>query len=489
MEKLEIFLLFLFCFYSLLISFIGINSSLSEGHHGFILGEKSRPAVYWLRFGYLKTKLGQLVNEEWELGKENYNYNVHHPVGLPLLISLSFKLFGISEFSARLVIIVVNLFSIIFFYFLVKEILNMKTALLSLFFFLLSPMFFYIRNFVAGEVFSLLFIFATLFFYIKYIKTEKRRYLFFSSIFYFIGTLLADWWVYFAILPIILHRYLFYKRYDMLVFLPISFLSFSFYLIHVYVLTGSFFGEKTFLGSLWERLLFRLNLSKESWQYGITFPSLLSKIFNYLTLYYTHILVSFSFFSFLLMLKEAKEKDISFVLITSFSFFLLLFIFSNITWIHDFFVLFLLFPMSVLPPLLFKKMGLMEKKEFLFILVVISLFLAEAIPTYFQIHKWFTNSPPIVKFVAENKGNFLVTYLENPEYHQFRFYADLRNVKTVHNLKEFFDLIKQEDFNYIIVQLNRPFDRDLFVYLENNFKSYKVSDEYMVFFLNETNQS
>ena len=77
-------LIIIFISYSL----IGINIPWSNGHHGFIGGEKSRPAIYYLELGYLKTKFGQLAKNNWRIGKETYIYNVHHPVGLPLLISL-----------------------------------------------------------------------------------------------------------------------------------------------------------------------------------------------------------------------------------------------------------------------------------------------------------------------------------------------------------------------------------------------------------------
>jgi ABC-type multidrug transport system permease subunit len=46
MKNLSQAALILLFIYSIGISFIGINSPLGEGHHGFILGEKARPAIY-----------------------------------------------------------------------------------------------------------------------------------------------------------------------------------------------------------------------------------------------------------------------------------------------------------------------------------------------------------------------------------------------------------------------------------------------------------
>ena len=92
-------------------------------------------------------------------------------------------------------------------------------------------------------------------------------------------------------------------------------------------------------------------------------------------------------------------------------------------------------------------------------------------------------SPPIVKFVAENKGNFLVTYYESPDYHQFRFYSDLRKTKMVRNKEEFLRELLNEDYNYIIVMPERLDDKNFLLYLRENFRSVKVSNEYEVFYL------
>jgi len=468
--------------YSICVSLIGINSPLGEGHHGFILGEKARPAIYWLRFGVIETKFGQLVNTEWELGKEKYNYNVHHPIGLPILIYLSFKTIGISEFSARLPVIFINVFSLVFFYLLVRNLFSERVATLSLFFFVFSPMFFYMRNFVSTEVFSLLFIFIVLYFYVNYVNTGKRKYLFSSAMFFFLGTFLSDWWVYFVLPIVVVHRIIYFKRKDTLFFIPISIISFSFYLLHVYIITGSLIGEGSHMGSLIERLLFRLNLSEESWSYCITFQSLLASIFENAKKFFTHTVLSLSLIS-LVLFKNVRNKEIGFLLISSISLSSILLIFSNITWIHDFFVLFLIFPIALFPSLFLLSLNASIKERTLLIIVTIILFLSEASHAYIKIHQWFTNSPPIVKFVAENPGNFLVTYYENPDYHQFRFYSDLRKVKMVRNRGELLNEIKSGDYNYIITMPDRLESKELLLYLRENYRSKVISHEYEVFFL------
>jgi 4-amino-4-deoxy-L-arabinose transferase-like glycosyltransferase len=468
--------------YSISISFIGINSPLGEGHHGFILGEKARPAIYWLRFGIIETKFGQLVNTEWELGKERYNYNVHHPIGLPLLLYLSFKFLGISEFSARLPIVFVNAFSLIFFYMLMKELFEKKVALLSLFFFVFSPMFFYMRNFVSTEVFSLLFIFAVLYFYIKYIKSDNKKHLLLCGFFFFFGTLLSDWWVYFTLPTIIFHRLIYFRKKDTLIFIPISILSFSLYLLHVYILTHSIIGENSYMGSLIDRLLFRLNLNAESQMYKIGFQSLVATIYENSRKYFTNSLFSIFFIS-LVLLKKIREKEIGFLFVSSLSFFLILFLFSNITWIHDFFVLFLVFPIAAFCSVFLNRINLHRKEKIILLLTLLAVFLLESYHSYIKIHQWFITSPPIVKFVAENKGNFLVTYYENPDYHQFRFYSDLRKTKMVRNKEEFLRELLNEDYNYIIVMPEGLEDKNFLLYLRENFRSVKVSNEYEIFYL------
>jgi len=236
------------------------------------------------------------------------------------------------------------------------------------------------------------------------------------------------------------------------------------------------------MGNLIDRLLFRLNLNAESRMYKIGFQSLVATIYENSRKYFTNSLLSIFFIS-LVLLKKIREKEIGFLFVSSLSFFLILFLFSNITWIHDFFVLFLVFPIATFSSVFLNRINLHKKEKAILLLTLIAVFLLESYHSYAKIHQWFITSPPIVKFVAENKGNFLVTYYENPDYHQFRFYSDLRKTKMVRDKEEFLRELLNEDYNYIIVMPEKLDDKNFLLYLRKNFRSVKVSNEYEVFYL------
>lgn len=489
-------ILLVLIFFYFAYSLIGINNPWSESHHGFVGGEKSRPAIYYLKFGYLETKLGQLTNEEWELGKEKLNYNVHHPIGLPLLISFSFLTFGISEFSARLVIILVNLTTIMFLYLFVKEYWGRKYAILSIFFMILSPMFFYIRNFTATEVFVLPFMISLFYLYVKWLKTKNKEFLYISFFVFIVGAFLADWWIYFIPPSLIFHYYFFVKGKNrkILLFFPAIIFALLLYLFHVWVLTGSLIGKDSYWGNLLDRLLFRVNLDEASKTYNINFFNITGVIANNTVRYFTPIL-TYGTIAFILIyiirLFKNKLDTKSGLLLTIFAIPVsILYIFSNITWIHDFFVLFFLLPIPVIFTNLIFGINdrFLKGRNYYFVIlliVVIFIFILSALPVYQQINEWFSSVNPLVKFVAENKGNFLVTFTEHPDNHQLRFYTDLRKVKQTDNRDELLKILETypDDFEYIIVTPSKLTDSNIMSYLNTNFKKQTISDEYEVFYL------
>jgi hypothetical protein len=210
---------------------------------------------------------------------------------------------------------------------------------------------------------------------------------------------------------------------------------------------------------------------------------------NYFTIFLTYPAFFLVFLYIIRAFKkklDEKEGLVLMIFITAIS---ILYIFSNITWIHDFFVLFFLLSIPILfTSFLFgieKKVFKGQKAHFyIFLIVIISLFILYSIPMYKQINQWLYTIPPIVKFVAENKGNFLVTYEENPDYHQLRFYTDLRIVNQINTKEELLKVLdnNHDDFKYIIVMPNRAIDKDLLNFLEGNFKEYIISNEYTAFY-------
>lgn len=73
------------------------------GYHGFVLSEYPHNAYNYLRFGYLETGFGPVMNNGAKIPPAGFVYRVSHGNVTALLISLSYRAFGVSEWSARLV--------------------------------------------------------------------------------------------------------------------------------------------------------------------------------------------------------------------------------------------------------------------------------------------------------------------------------------------------------------------------------------------------
>ena len=81
-----------------------------DGWHGYCLCEWGGMAKNYFKFGYLETKLGLMMHRGWiKPDFSSYRYRVDHPPLLPFLISLSYRLFGVHEWSTRLVTLLTSL--------------------------------------------------------------------------------------------------------------------------------------------------------------------------------------------------------------------------------------------------------------------------------------------------------------------------------------------------------------------------------------------
>ncbi len=131
------------------------------------------------------------------------NYYTSHPPLIPLLLMWSFKLFGIHEWSARLVPIIFSLVTLLFFYLLIEYICSRKIALLASVFVVFMPMFSYYGRIVNYEAITLGLLMIFLYSFIKFTHTRRRVFLIMLIIVTIFGSL-SDWPFYlvFLILPI-----------------------------------------------------------------------------------------------------------------------------------------------------------------------------------------------------------------------------------------------------------------------------------------------
>jgi 4-amino-4-deoxy-L-arabinose transferase-like glycosyltransferase len=120
------------------------------------------------------------------------NYYVSHPPLVPLLISLSFKVFGTHEWAARLPIIIFSLIRLFFFYLLIDYISDRQTAFFSSIFMVFMPMFSYYGRIVDYESVTLGLSLVFLYYFVKFCATQRRILLIVLIVVAILGAL-SDW--------------------------------------------------------------------------------------------------------------------------------------------------------------------------------------------------------------------------------------------------------------------------------------------------------
>jgi hypothetical protein len=492
-------------------STIGIADPPGDGHDGYVLGEKAHFAINYLKFGYLGGRMGQKMYTGWSLEEGGpYEYYVHHPILVSVMVSLSFLAFGACEWAARIVPVLFNLCAILFLYAYVREYWGRRTALYSVFFMVFTPMTFYARSFVSWEVTSVACINLTLLAYVLWLKSKIRlRYLLLTVL----AGSFSDWQYYF-IAPAILAHYIIFVRgrrgWRILYVAPVTLAGFGLFLTHVYILTGSFTGkDDNTLGpsNLANQLLFRMN-RYDAWNIKeFTYPKLYEILKGNFEKYYTRLQeYSVALLAAGILTKaalrrklEAVENDaLPLLLFASYAGFL--FIFGQYSWIHDFEIISLLPAVPVVSAVALsyltgtmdaaaeKAASIMGRKPSpavlglpgaVLALAAMCLFVQEAYPAYGRIVDGARPSD-IVRFLSTVKGeNLLVNFGEGP-YFQFRFYTDQVKVKQVNGYAQFREIADSKGnatYGYFIEKGTSPIsDAKLKEYLQVNYRQVEVRE-------------
>lgn len=128
-------------------------------------------------------------------------YHLGHPPLLQILVSISYFLFGIHEWSARFVPLLFSLGSIILFYLLVQKIRDKKTSMIASFFMSFIPMSAYFGRIVGFEPITMFFVLMVVYCYFKFILDGDKKYYLFAIGGTILGSL-SDW-PFYLILPIL----------------------------------------------------------------------------------------------------------------------------------------------------------------------------------------------------------------------------------------------------------------------------------------------
>jgi 4-amino-4-deoxy-L-arabinose transferase-like glycosyltransferase len=326
-----------------------LTAPCGEDHLGFGCNYFSNIGKYYSEDGFIKTKFGAVISKSEE--SNQYLYYVHHPAQLLyLLIGISFKLFGESPVSVRIIPLFFSIGNLILIFLFSKKIWNIKIAYIASFIFAVIPMASVYGPHVDNQgSLPTFFILLTFFFYTEWVKTDSRIFYWIMVAVFLIGTQ-TDWPIYLTVPAIMVHNIITTKtlKKEMLFFPLIAGIALTLYLVYVKFLTGSFIGTGSYKGSILGSYEVRVSDIASDFDHSLKFTlsEFVFKLWSYYDLMFTPTIMMLSvswFIMFVLKLyqKNNIEKDmINLTLFLPGVIYILLFMQG--AWIHDFWSVYLL---------------------------------------------------------------------------------------------------------------------------------------------------
>ena len=311
------------------------------GHHDWNGAWYSNQARNFIKYGYLKTKFGAVMNNDI-VSAQDFRFFTHYPPLLPIFISLSFKIFGISESAARVIPLIFTLGTILLMYIISLKFFNRRIAILSSLLTTIFPITIYFGKMPVQEVIVIAPILLSVLRYFIFFEKPSRKnllILFLSLTF----SHLINWPGYYVTPLFFIHFLIFSKTSHKFTqatsFILFSVLMFFFHLSHTFLLTGELFG-----GGILDVALYRLNL-KES-LVDFTLQNFLTLQARWLAVYFTTSALFFSLVTviwiFLKIKSKAISKKIQLLILLGVFGFTHNAVFRNMAFIHDYMIIYLL---------------------------------------------------------------------------------------------------------------------------------------------------
>jgi len=175
--------------------------------NGVVYGQQAKN---FFRFGYFPLKFGATLATA-DIRPDERKYLTHYTPALPILISLSYRLFGVSEWSTRSVPVVASLASVFFVMLLGRELISFRAGIMAGVLMIVTPMFIYYGKNPVHEVVLLPLALLSFYSYQRFRKTNKNKWwkiLLLSSI----AAMLIGWPGYYATGLIFIHGILFRRE-------------------------------------------------------------------------------------------------------------------------------------------------------------------------------------------------------------------------------------------------------------------------------------
>lgn len=458
------------------------------GHHDWNGARFAGIARNYLTYGYLTTKLGQVVNSG-PVSPNRFVYYINHPPLLPLLLSFSFLIFGEFEWSARLVPILFSIGCILLIFLIVRKLWDRTVALYSSFLMVFLPMFAYFGRMVNHEALTLFFVLLILYGYLLWLDGYERKY-FVVMMGGLVAGFLTDWPAAYIVPVLLVHYFASVKgRNKLILVLPaIPAILFVLFLWHSVLLKGS-----AASGDLFKALLFRLNLSGTE-EYRFT-------IFQFIKLEAKRIrdlftpLVGVLSVAWLIryFVKKEKLRDACNFLV------FLLFIFGSIhvlifpngAWIHDYWLFYLIpaFAISAGLSLDYLAKSISEEKKRTFLIsIIMVVFIVEAIPLIkflynVDVDPYRYKLGVVIKSNSRPKESVMAS-IDSFGPHS-EYYAR-RNIKWgINNINDFLKTKRSQEENYsLFVTEKDGTNKELYKYLVQHYK-YSDKNDYWLFYLKQ----
>lgn len=459
------------------------------GHHDWNSVVYSNIARNYVRYGYFETKLAQVTNYDYQK-PQNFGFITHYPPLLPILISLSFHLFGQSEASARLAIVAFSILLILFIYKIGKELESNLLGIYAALSLTITPIFLYFGKLPVHDTIVPAVSAVGFWAYLKYFKTENIKYYLFLVVTLVFGGLI-NWSAYYLVIAL-LYLQLLTKtskevKKHIFALLPISALIFITQIALVYL------ARAKSTESVFSNFLSRVDPYLTADLYGFSIVKYIKQELLFARVYYTLpiflgaacFVVYFSFRLFKRRKLSLAEIFISSLLIYGI---IQLIVFSQLSFIHDYMIYYLSPFMALAFSYITLKILRKFQKSLVFPVILIAI-----IYFAFLSQLKFTNA---LIGTDTNKRGYMVARLINKEtpsgtvsfvtpnaYKEFQevfigYYSD-RNVAYGEQLPKGFDknyeiVIRPKDHDPLDQKSKKMLDEKYLRYEDENFIWYKL---------------
>jgi hypothetical protein len=246
-----------------------INEPLWErGHHGYMMTEYPHNAVNYVRFGYLGTRLGLAMNYGPVVPDDGFDCRTDHPILSAFVISIMYRLVGISEWASRLPFVLLALGGSLATSLLAVKVFGGRwPGLMALILCALSPATLFWGRMPDSHTIAVSVSMLVFLLYWMWFTTARRAYLvgLYGA---FAVSANIDWNAYFAAPAILLHHIVF-ARPRSSTFIA-RFAALPFVLVAVYIAFAfAIKGTSTF-HEMWSTLLFRTLSIRDGDVYAFT---------------------------------------------------------------------------------------------------------------------------------------------------------------------------------------------------------------------------